>query len=144
MQETIDKIVGLRKPVIGGGILRAPTGIKKHNRPTCIVGNSPRRWTEGRHLFPSAKLTWRHLISGEHLGFTSRLPIVKTNMADDLLWVHVCPADYLCFSVHIKKGSDFFSINLWKLRVNWTRVKLFYTLKACHSGKRQFDGWRDR
>ena len=63
---------------------------------------------KGRHLLPSAKLTWRHLISGEHLRFTRRLPIVKTNIADDLLWVHVCPADYLCFSVHIKQGPDFF------------------------------------
>ena len=25
---------------------------------------------------------------------------------------------------------------------NWTRVKLFYTLKACHRGERQFGGWK--
>ena len=33
-------------------------------------------------------------------------------MADDLLWVHVCPADYLCFSVHINTTCTAFSQDL--------------------------------
>ena len=42
MQETIDTIVGLRKPITERGDPRGPTGIKKHNRPTCIVDNTLR------------------------------------------------------------------------------------------------------
>ena len=73
-----EKILPIQTKSVKSPIPHSPTNVQW----SCQPFKSFRGWgKKGRHLFPSAKLTWRHLISGEHLRFTRRLLIVKTNMA---------------------------------------------------------------